>query len=69
VQVQNKLQLAMPLLPQIVQQQGVRSASRAQASCMVVAFVSEDGSMDRDDIADYVVSNIGRPAEPRAWRG
>ena len=42
VQVQNKLQLAMPLLPQEVQQQGVtRHQVAAAASCMVVGFVSD----------------------------
>jgi multidrug efflux pump len=32
----------------------------------VVGFVSEDGSMDRTDIADYVVDEHRRSAEPRA---
>ena len=31
------------------------------ASCMVVGFVSEDGSMGRSDIADYVIANLVDP--------
>ncbi len=61
VQVQNKLQLATPLLPQIVQQQGV-SVTKANSGFLLVAgFVSEDNSMDRSDIADYVSTNIVDP--------
>lgn len=61
VQVQNKLQLAMPLLPQEVQRQGV-SVSKARSSFLMVAgFVSEDGSMSRNDIADYVSTNVVDP--------
>ena len=45
VQVQNKLQLAMPLLPQEVQQQGMRVAKATRNFLVVVGFVSTDGSM------------------------
>ncbi|WP_438480300.1 efflux RND transporter permease subunit [Oleiharenicola lentus] len=58
VQVQNKLQLAMPLLPQEVQQQGVRVTKSVRNFLMVLGFVSTDGSMTRDDISDYVAANI-----------
>ena len=61
VQVQNKLQLAMPLLPQSVQQQGVNVAKSSRSFLQVVGFVSEDGSMDANDIADYVGSTIVDP--------
>ncbi|MAY08401.1 MAG: hydrophobe/amphiphile efflux-1 family RND transporter [Pseudomonadales bacterium] len=61
VQVQNKLQLATPLLPQEVQQQGIRVTKAVRNFLMVVAVVSEDGSMDRFDLADYIVSNIQDP--------
>src|SRR5690554_793496 len=53
VQVQNKLQLAMPLLPQEVQRQGVNVSKASSGFLMVLGFVSEDGSMDKVDIADY----------------
>ena len=61
VQVQNKLQLAMPLLPQAVQQQGVNVAKSSSSFLQVVGFVSEDGSMNANDIADYVGSTIVDP--------
>ncbi|ROT94515.1 efflux RND transporter permease subunit [Marinobacter sp. R17] len=61
VQVQNKLQLATPRLPQVVQQQGVQVTKSSDTFLMVVAFTSSDGSMDRADIADYVAANIKDP--------
>lgn len=61
VQVQNKLQLATPLLPQEVQQQGIRVTKSAKNFLMVVGIISEDGSMNRYDLADYTVSNIQDP--------
>ena len=61
VQVQNKLQLAMPLLPQEVQRQGVNVTKSRSGFLMVIGFVSTDGSMDRNDISDYVVANIVDP--------
>ena len=61
VQVQNKLQLAMPLLPQEVQRQGVNVSKSRTGFLMVVAFVAEDGSMTRDDISDYIGVNVVDP--------
>ena len=58
VQVQNKLQLAMPLLPQVVQQQGLLVAKSTKNFLMVMAFVSEDGRLTQFDIADYVAANV-----------
>ncbi len=58
VQVQNKLQLAMPLLPQEVQRQGINVAKSSSGFLQVLGFVSNDGSMDANDIADYVGSNV-----------
>ncbi len=58
VQVQNKLQTAMPLLPQEVQQQGIRVTKSSAGFLMVAAFVSADGRMDKYDIADYVAANV-----------
>ena len=61
VQVQNKLQLAMPSLPQEVQKQGISVAKRSANFLTVFAFVSEDGSMDNADIGDYVATNLLDP--------
>ena len=61
VQVQNKLQLAMPLLPQEVQAQGISVNKSSTGFLMVLGFVSQDGSMDKADIGDYVAANIQDP--------
>ncbi|WP_346840015.1 efflux RND transporter permease subunit [Microbulbifer sp. SAOS-129_SWC] len=61
VQVQNKLQLAMPLLPQEVQRQGVNVSKSRSGFLMVAGFVSTDGSMNRNDIADYINSTLVDP--------
>lgn len=58
VQVQNKLQLAMPLLPQIVQRQGISVVKSTRNFLLVIGLVSEDGSMDRNALTDYMVSNV-----------
>jgi multidrug efflux pump len=58
VQVQNKLQLATPLLPQEVQQQGLRVTKPTRNFLVVVAFTSKDGSMSSEDISDYVATNV-----------
>jgi len=61
VQVQNKLQLATPSLPQVVQQQGLSVTKASSGFLMVVGFVSEDGSMGGDDLQDYVATNMVDP--------
>ncbi|HBS15584.1 MAG TPA: hydrophobe/amphiphile efflux-1 family RND transporter, partial [Alcanivorax sp.] len=61
VQVQNKLQLATPLLPQEVQQQGVQVTKSSDSFLMVMAFNSKDGSMSRSDLADFVAANVQDP--------
>ena len=61
VQVQNKLQLATPQLPAAVQQLGIRVTKSSASFLVVVGFISEDGSMTREDIANYLVSRIQDP--------
>ncbi|GGN26231.1 multidrug efflux RND transporter permease subunit [Shewanella putrefaciens] len=61
VQVQNKLQGAMTLLPQEVQSQGVNVNKSSSGFLLVLGFVSTDGSLDKSDIADYVGSNVQDP--------
>ncbi|MFJ5480290.1 multidrug efflux RND transporter permease AcrD [Pectobacterium carotovorum] len=60
-QVQNQLQSAIRKLPQEVQQQGVTVSKTGDTNILMVAFVSTDGSMDKQDIADYVATNIQEP--------
>ncbi|MEI6556878.1 MAG: efflux RND transporter permease subunit [Rhodospirillaceae bacterium] len=58
VQVQNKLQLALPLLPQEVQQQGVKVAKAAKSFLMVIGLVSTDGRTNANDLTDYLSSRL-----------
>ncbi|MEN6484615.1 MAG: efflux RND transporter permease subunit [Syntrophobacteraceae bacterium] len=57
-QVQNKLQLAMASLPDVVQRTGVKVSKSTKNYLMVVGLVSEDGSMQGHDLRDYAQSNI-----------
>ncbi|GAC1608275.1 MAG: hypothetical protein NVS3B3_12580 [Aquirhabdus sp.] len=61
VQVQNKLQAGITLLPTSVQQQGVTVSKSGRTFMRVLGFVSTDGSMDRNAISDYVVSKVVDP--------
>lgn len=56
--VQNKLQLAMPSLPEVVQRQGIRVNKSTRNYLILVGLVSEDGSMDGADLRDYAKSNV-----------
>ena len=56
--VQNKLQLAMAGLPDVVQRQGVTVGKATRNYLMVVGLISEDGSMDGHDLMDYAQSNL-----------
>ena len=61
VQVQNKLQLATPLLPPEVQQQGIRVVKSTRNFLLVLGFSSVDGSMNARDIADFIASSVQDP--------
>ncbi|MBS1137968.1 MAG: Hydrophobe/amphiphile efflux, partial [Proteobacteria bacterium] len=61
VQVQNKLQLGLPLLPLAVQQQGVQVAKSTRNFLMVLGFVSKDGSLSRDDLSDFLTASVQDP--------
>ncbi|MGQ3074983.1 MAG: efflux RND transporter permease subunit [Ferrovibrionaceae bacterium] len=58
VQVQNKLALATPLLPEVVQRQGIQVTKATSNFLLVLGFFSEDGSMNETDLADYVASSV-----------
>lgn len=58
VQVQNQVQQALPRLPQIVQQQGVRVTKSNPDFLMLVVLFDETGSRANADIADYMASNL-----------
>jgi HAE1 family hydrophobic/amphiphilic exporter-1/multidrug efflux pump len=61
VQVQNKVQAALPLLPQEVQRQGVRVEKSSLNFALVPGLYSVDGSHSQDDLADMMVSKITEP--------
>ncbi|ARE84052.1 multidrug efflux system protein [Roseovarius sp. EC-HK134] len=58
VQVQNKLGQATPLLPEIVQRQGITVEKSSAGFLMVVGMISTDGTLDQVDLSDYMVTNL-----------
>lgn len=61
VQVQNKLQSAMSLLPEQVQSQGVKVTKSTGSMLMIVAAVSEDGRYTTGDLGDFLVGTLQDP--------
>jgi len=61
VQVQNKLALATPLLPQEVQRNGVVVSKAQSGFLLIVALTTDDGSLTDVDLADYIASNLLDP--------
>jgi hydrophobe/amphiphile efflux-1 (HAE1) family protein len=57
-QVQNKLQLALTSLPDVVKSQGVTVSKSSRNYLMIVGLISEDGSLDGDDLRDYARSSL-----------
>src|SRR2546427_111425 len=58
VQVQNRVQQAMPALPEQVRMRGVSAAKASSGFLQIVAFVSTDGALDAADVADFVGSSV-----------
>jgi HAE1 family hydrophobic/amphiphilic exporter-1 len=56
--VQNKLQLAMASLPEVVQRAGIMVSKSTRNYLMIVGLISEDGSLDGNDLRDYAQSNL-----------
>lgn len=56
--VQNKLELAKPLLPEVVQQMGITVSKTTRNQLMIVGLVSEDPTMRNEDLSDYLNANI-----------
>ena len=61
VQVQNKLSQATPLLPQEVQQQGLRVGKSTSSFLMILAVYADDGIHDQQDAADFIASSLQDP--------
>ncbi|MBN1382172.1 MAG: efflux RND transporter permease subunit [Deltaproteobacteria bacterium] len=56
--VQNKVQAALPSLPDVVQDRGVNVRKSTRDYLMYAAMISEDGSMDGTDLRDYAATNL-----------
>jgi multidrug efflux pump len=61
VQVQNKVQQALPRLPSQVQQQGVTVVKSQSDFLMIVAIADTTDRATASDLADYLVSNFQDP--------
>ncbi len=61
VQVQNKLSLATPLLPEEVQRQGITVNKSSSSFLMIVALVSDDPNMSGRDLSDYASAYLLDP--------
>src|SRR6195952_1470696 len=58
MQVQNKLQLVTAQLPQTVQTTGIVVSKSTSNFLMVIGFVSTDGKLNSNDLADYIASTL-----------
>ena len=56
--VQNKLQLAMPVLPEVVQRQGLKVSKSTRNYLMIIGLTSLDDSLDQNDLSDYTFSQV-----------
>jgi multidrug efflux pump len=61
VQVQNKVQQALPRLPQAVQQQGLVVTKSNPDFLMIVSVYDETDASTSADVADYLVSTLQDP--------
>ncbi|HUK14324.1 MAG TPA: efflux RND transporter permease subunit, partial [Thermoanaerobaculaceae bacterium] len=59
--VQNKLQLALASLPDVVQQRGVTVSKSTRNYLMIVGLTTDDGSLSMGDLNDYLMSQIQSP--------
>ncbi|MET0293308.1 MAG: efflux RND transporter permease subunit [Steroidobacteraceae bacterium] len=61
VQVQNRVQQAVPRLPQQVQQQGISVRKAGSSNALMVTLYDTSRQMKPGDLADYLNSNIQDP--------
>ena len=60
-QVQNKLQTALPSLPDDVKNRGVQVSKSSKNYLMVVGLISENGRMDMKDLINFAQANLESP--------
>lgn len=61
VQTQNKVSQSLSSLPSRVQQLGVPVEKAGSSYALIVGFYSKDGSMSRNNISDFLASNLEEP--------
>lgn len=61
VQVQNKVQLAIPSLPQTVQEQGVTVTKGARNMMLIISLCCTNGTMDEYALGNFVASSVLDP--------
>jgi multidrug efflux pump len=61
VQVQNKLQQALKLLPDAVQREGVQVEKSNSTFLMIVGLISSDPTVKNYDLADFMVNTLRDP--------
>jgi multidrug efflux pump len=61
VQVQNKLQLAIPRLPAEVQQQGIVVAKAQSGFLMIIGVYDDSGKLSSSDVGDFIASKLQDP--------
>ena len=61
VQVQNKAQLAMPSLPQTVQQQGITVAKATRNFMLIISLSCTNGSMDQYALGNLAAASVLDP--------
>lgn len=61
VQTQNKVSQTLSALPQVVQQLGVAVRKSGNSYALIVGFYSKDGSMGRNEISDFLATNLEEP--------
>ncbi|MDQ2778708.1 MAG: efflux RND transporter permease subunit [Pseudomonadota bacterium] len=61
VQVQNRVQQAVPRLPEQVQQQGVRVRKSNPDFLLIVGVYDETDKLSKQDVSDYLTSNLQDP--------
>ena len=59
--VQNKLDTAKAMLPQVVQEIGVTVTKSTRNIFMVLTLTSSDGTLSSEDLQDYLASDLANP--------
>ena len=56
--MQNKLQLALPMLPDVVQSRGLTVSKSTRNYLMIIGLTSDDPAVKQEDLSDYAVSTV-----------